>query len=370
MPKGRRGRGRPRGATSSTKSRGTQTMKKVSQKGAYKKNVKNQMALRRAPIVETKQRVSSDIARLNGFVPGSNSPTNVAQPLNWRSLVVDDAFTSIPLNSFMRTQRGLEEWEMIGNTLFSKFLNFKLQVRFPEGKNVELFSTQQNDQDPPGTLYECPNKMIEQPTKLYLICGWVTQNFNAPIETLKDAQGNVLPGQRPERENVTVTDLQNYLSNQLRPYFDDQYDKLEFRPRETTNIKIDKYVRIKPDMSSAIGTQAVPIREHISEAVSPPARYEMPAHGSIPQVNKSHSWKTNRKITYTQGENTSFSTDNQHLYPNDSWIPFAVLYNPDYLQQLQNVVAEDPNDPKVAGRFKQVQFMEYRWNDAHYYTDS
>lgn len=349
----------------------TKTMKKVSRKGAYKKNVKNQMALRRAPIVETKQRVSSDIARINGFMPGSDSFGNTAQPLNWRSLVTDDAFTLIPLNSYYRQQRGLEEWEVIGNTLFSKFLNFKLQFRFPESKDIQMFSTQQNGADPPGTLYPVLNKMIERPTKVYLICGWVTQNFNCPLERLTNAAGTPLAGQRPQRDAATQDDLNNYISNQLRPYFDDQYDKLEFRPRETTNIKIDKYIRLKPDMSSAVGTQAVPITESVvSDTATPPnvMRYSIPAHGSIPQINRSHNWKTNRKVTYTQGANTSFASDNQNLYPNDSWIPFCVIYNPDYEQQLENTVANE--EYEMEGRFLQIQMMQYRWNDAHYYTDS
>ena len=49
MPVRKSTRGRPVGSTSATKSRGTQTMKKVSKKGAYNKGVKNQMILRRYP---------------------------------------------------------------------------------------------------------------------------------------------------------------------------------------------------------------------------------------------------------------------------------------------------------------------------------
>lgn len=362
MPKGAgrgRGRGRPKGSTNKPKA----VMKKVSGKGAYKNNVKNQMALRRAPIVETKQRVSSDIGRLNGFMPGDTTPLGYAQPLNWRPLVADDAFTLIPMNSFTRIQRGLNEWEMIGNTVFSKFLNAKFEFNFPDGKDLTLYSTQSNNNglEPPGTPYQVPNKMIQESTKLYLICGWITQNWNCPLEREVNSGGQALEGQRPQRDAATTGQLENYISNQLRPYFDDQYDKLEFRPRETTNIKIEKYVRIKPDLSHAIGTQALPDTTAGGQSVVDP-------QGSIPDVRKSWSQKINRKVFYTQGANTSFSADNQNLYPNDSWIPFAVIYNPDYLQQVGNTV---PNaDPKYAGRFSQVQMMRYRWNDAHYYTDS
>lgn len=349
------------------KTRGKAPMKKVTRKGAYKKGVKKQMALRRAPIVETKQRVSSDIARLNGYLPGSSSSTNAAQPLNWRNLVTDDAFTLIPLRSFLRTQRGMQEWEIQGSNIFSKYLNFKLQFRFPESKDIALFSTQTNGSDPPGTPYNVTNKMIEKPTKVYLICGWITQNYNAPLDALVDQYGVPIPGQRPERDQVEQDDLHNYISNQLRPYFNDQYDKLEFRPKATTNIKIDKYVRLKPNMSSAVGTQAVPNTIWQNPDMTP-TTYEILAHGSIPQVNKTHSWKTNRKIYLTEGAQTSFAEDKQNLYPNDAWLPFAVIYNPDFEQQQANTVAE--TDPALAGRFSAVQMMEYRWNDAHYYTDS
>lgn len=354
----RRGRGRPK--------KSSQPVKKVTAKGAYKSNVKNQMALRRAPIVETKQRVSSDTARINGYMPGSNALGNVAQPLNWRSLVIDDAFTLVPINSFYRVQRGLEEWEIIGNTVFSKFLNMKFQFQFPEGKDITLFSTQVNNngQEPVGTPYSVPNKMIQESTKLYLITGWITQNWNCPLDRERMSNGLAHEGQRPQRDEATQGDLLRYISNQLRPYFDDQYDKLEFRPRETTNIKIDRYTRIKPSHDSAIGTQPVPLVQG-SDSEGQTVQY---ATGSVPQVNKTWRVKTNRKITYTQGANTTFPADNQNLYPNDCWLPFAVIYNPDFENQVVNNL---PNqDAKFAGRFSQVQMMRYRWNDAHYFTDS
>ena len=367
------GRGRPktqrhisRSSAYGPKGRRGGLMKKVTRKGAYKKNVKNQLTLRRAPIVETKQRVSSDIARINGYEPGDNDVNNHNQPLNWRSIIVDDAFTMIPIDSFYRNVRGLEEYQMIGNTIFSKFLNMKFQFQFPEGKNIEMFSTQVNNsgQDPIGTPYQVPNKMIQESTKLYLICGWVTQNWNCPLNVELDEHSDPIAGQRPQRDQATQEELRRYIENQLRPYFDDQYDKLEFRPKTTTNIKIEKYTRIKPDLTHAIGTQAHPVVQGFNEQ----GQTVTFATGSIPQVNKSWSQKTNRKITYTDGAETSLSTDKQNLYPNDSWLPFAVIYNPDYQQQLSNMILS--TNPEEQGRFTQVQMMRYRFNDAHYYTDS
>ena len=130
----RRAPGRPKGA---------KNMKKVTPRGAYKRNVKDQMMIRRAPLVETKQRTHSIIAGLNGhgvYVRDTEGDPNavqpfltegdVKQPLNWRRLLNDDAFTNIPLQSFLRNSRGLYDYQMIGDQLTSKWLNLRVEVRF------------------------------------------------------------------------------------------------------------------------------------------------------------------------------------------------------------------------------------------------
>lgn len=340
-------------------------MKKVSKKGAYKKSVKNQMSLRRAPIVETKQRVHSDIATLLGYPVTAPTVPAVAgdiQPANFQSIIPTTAFTLLPLNSFYRNTHGFEEWDVIGNSIFSKYLNVKVQVRFPHNEKVYL-PVPEAEGKPPGTMYDVDNVMIQSPSKVYLICGWVTQNWNCPIEG-ETAAGVPIVGSRPSRDEATQAQLIEYITRQLKPYFDDSSDKLMFRERETSNIKIDKYVQFKPNLDNAIATQAVPTVEHISEAVSPPARYELPAHGSIPDVMRSWSTKTNRKIHLTDGGQDGVS--GQNLYPNHTWLPFAVIYNPSYDTQEAAWTVDEANP----GRFTKVQALQYRFNDAHYFTDS
>ena len=151
-------------------------MKKVTARGAYKKNVKDQMIKRRAPLVETKQRTHSNIAGLNGYGvylrdPDGDPNTVQAfltegdskQPLNWRRILNDDAFTNIPLMSFLRNSRGLYDHQMIGDQLTSKWLNLRLEVRFPQGeilyKNTSLGSETTR------------NMMIQENYKLYMIAG-------------------------------------------------------------------------------------------------------------------------------------------------------------------------------------------------------
>ena len=366
---GRVGRARGRPAQRG----GAQYVKKKTKRGAYKKSAKNQMAIRRAPIVETKQRVHSDIAAINGYLPGGGSLVN---PLNWRTLVTDDAFTLLPLSSYYRNSHGFNEWNVIGHNIFSKYLNLKMQLRFPQNELMTFT-------DPEGGSYTAQNKMIQDPTKVYLICGWITQSMNYPVN-------NSPSPSLPAQAQADVDAIETYITQQLKPYFDDDEDKLQFRPKQTTNIKIEKYVQLRPKLDSAIGTQAVPIHTmsttfdgQMTAVSSAQGTYNYgptytsgtagsvrsststSGHGSIPEVSKSHSWKCMKKIALTEGKEAAFPNDKQNLLPNNSWLPFAVIYNPNFEQQVQNTLV-DPN----TGRFTQVQFMEYRHNDAHYFTDS
>lgn len=340
-------------------------MKKVSKKGAYKKSVKNQMSLRRAPIVETKQRVSSDIAQINGYAPiEPGSPVHsdfYVQPVNFRPIVPASAFEFIPLDSFYRNSHGFEEYNCIGNAIFSKFLKLKLQVRFPNNELISL-PVPEAEQPAPGATYQVGNQMLEDPTKLYLICGWVTQNWNCPIDGATTAVP--LAGARPSRDSATQEQLKDYIQRQLEPYFDDSTDKLMFREKVTSNIKIEKYVRIKPDTTHAIGTQAVPSSTEINADLS---QRQIEATGSIPDVNKSWTTTTKRKIHLTEGTDVAGPNDKQNLYPNHSWLPFACLYNPSWVKQASHFIMGGGAEQY---RFTNVQCIQYRFNDAHYFTDS
>lgn len=184
-----------------------------------------------------------------------------------------------------------------------------------------------------------------------------------PIEG-ETAQGTPITGSRPSRSEATQQQLLEYINRNLKPYFDTSSDKLMFREKETSNIKIEKYVQFKPNLQHAVGTQARPDIEHISDPPgSPVERYLLPAHGSIPDVMRTWSTKTNRKIHLTDGGQDSYG---ENLYPNHSWLPFMCLYNPSYDTQ-EDAWETDTDNP---GRFKKVCAIQYRYNDAHYFTDS
>lgn len=352
MPRGRGGRGRGRGRTATTRN----VRKLTSAKQAYKKPVKNQMMMRRAAVVETKVRVDSDTAANNGHTEENDWDTPLAwKPLGYSSLVgVADlgtnAFTWIPLSSFTRNSRGLGDDQMIGSNITSKYLKVKCQFRFPNDQYILKESG--GDITKPAERHL--NKFIQNQCKLYFICGWVTKDMGRPIQIS-------YPGDGLLASQVTEASLARYVCDQVEPYFNDDTDKLEFRPKVTTNIKIEHYSRVKPNLTETIPTQGDPGRTWTNNN-------EEAASGSIPDVYKSYTFKTGRKIQMTLGTpaaNNVEPADTQNFYPNDSWLPFCIAYNPDY-EELLKQYAED-TDPEYVQRVCQIQF---RHNSAHYFTDS
>jgi hypothetical protein len=340
-------------------------MKKIrTAKQAYRKGVRNQMMLRRAGVVETKVRVDSDVAAINGHT----EENDWSQPLAWKPLGYSDlmgvanlgtnAFTWIPLQSFTRISRGLGDDQMIGSNLTSKYLKVKCQFRFPNNNYILRESGGDITKEDERNL----NVFIENQCKLYFICGWVTKQLGRPIQISQAGDGFLA-------KQVDQAFLARYVCDQVEPYFNDDTDKLEFRPKSTTNIKIVHYSRVKPALNSAIATQGKPYEawtNNLGENVN-----AVEAHGSIPDVYKSFTFKTGRKMQLTLGvpaaENAS-GTDTQNYYPNDSWIPFCIAYNPDYEELLKQF--EEAPSPGSEPYYQQVCQIQFRHNSAHYFTDS
>lgn len=349
-------------------------------KQANKKGMKNQMMLRRQPLVETKQRIEADIAFMNGH----NTEHDWENPLAYRSLSLANAFTHIPIEVFTRNSQGFQEYQMIGSSITSRFLKTKFDFRFPFNNFVANESGAVIDPALPGFDPSKRNKnmIISSPVRLYLICGWVTNPTNFPLQ-------NNLGG--VSAQNATQNDISQHIIDELKPYFDDRSDKMSFRPRETTNIKIESYRRIKPNHNEAIGSAPVPSTTYAPAPLGTTTTI-VHGHGSVPNVHRSHSFKCPGKITYTLGQPavptdpalTPPQADTQNFYTNNNWLPFAVIYNPDFENLLEQYAGDKatsdcpvtsgppgPDDCPLEDQYQQkVCWIEYRYNSAHYYTDS
>lgn len=370
MPKGPPNPNRP---TYKSARRGKKRyMKKVSAKGAYKKNVKFQTMARRAPLVETKQRTSSIIASLNGhgvsLMPESQDPNgtqnyltdgDAKQPLNWHIVPNDDAFYNIPMSSLLRNHRGLKDYQMIGDTITAKWLNTRIEIRFPAGEIINASPSSGSDTS--------RNVMIQQHYKVYLIWGWITTPLNAPIA---DSSGD-----RKIVSNVTQLDLTQHIISQIKPYFDDNVDPLSFTPKQSTSFKIEKYIRVKPNLNEAIPSQAIP--HHVGGNAEEPLI--VPPTGSIPNAMRNHNFTINRKIKYDEGYPATPGTqvDYENNFINNSWLPVCILYCPQFAEAnaVPNYLGGvTPVDPASRNQFtpneRRCQHLFVRWNDQLNYTDS
>ena len=302
--------------------KGSKNLKKTSKTGAYAKDKKKNFQIRRAPFVETKRRVHSEIAKLNSAVDGTPS-THYQQPITGLSVDNDDAYTLLDLASYYRNSNGFKDHNCIGDSIFSKYLKLKLTVQFPEGTN-----------------------MVVNPVKVYLITGWVTQPPGWTDETT------------PTDVGATASNLRAHISQQLQEYFDDKEDYLRFMEKQTSNIKIEKWQSIAPNLNKAIA--AVPGQIDVETDPSKPPSIR--TTGAVPPINRSFTWKTMRKVHLTEGTaiatgNDAPNPDTQNLYPNhNNWLPFAIIYNRNF-DRMRNANNEDTK-------------MVVAWNDIHYYTDS
>lgn len=287
---GRRGTGVGRALVNTTK------------KGAYRPAKKNNFQKRRAPFVETKSRTHAEMAEGSSTDPN----INIGNPLVYSMVKNDDAFTHLRLYSFTSMTRGLGEMQMIGSSVYSRFLKAKVSFLYPTGEN-----------------------QLTVPTNQYLVHGWV----KAPMQ-LTDLTTPVV-------YNTNRQNIQDYVAQRTMPFFNEREDKLKFIPKSNTGIKILGYRKIKNNKNAEFSTEGA--------AVGP--------------VNMSCTWRINRKISYEQGYPnpaivTGLGPNDDFNFVNSSWLPFALIYNPQFgsLPQGQNP------DPKTV--------IRVAYNDCHWFSDS
>lgn len=309
-------RSQPKLTPKKKKPANAKNLKKTTAKGAYKKGAKKNFQKRRAPFVETKKRVHAEISLLNTSTGGVVS-TNYLNPILGLTIPNNDAFTLLNLASYYRQSHGFEEHNMIGDNIYSKYLKLKLQIRFPEGES-----------------------QIVNPVKVYFITGWCTAPMNLTSNT------------DTVEADATQATLFAHITNQLKEYFDDREDFLRFRENTTSNVKILHWKQIKPTLTTAIAAPPALLsnQDDSNRTV-----------GAPPMVNRSFTWTTMKKMHLSEGKsqatgNDAPKPDIQNLYPNNQWLPFAIIYNPEFAR-MRDVDNEDTQ-------------MTMAYNDVHYFTDS
>ena len=138
----------------------------------------------------------------------------------------------------------------------------------------------------------------------------------------------------PTAAETNQININDHINQRLVDYFNEKTDKLRFIPASVHNdIKILGYRKVKPDRNSSIGVPNALITS--STAGEDPQQV-----GSVPNVNMSCTWSVNRKVHYEAGVGLS-STNSQRMFPNTSWLPFTVVYNPDFESFSANATAPE-----------------------------
>lgn len=268
--------------------------KRAKARNTYRK--RKNFSAKRGPLVETKK--------------NPDGPSNTKIP-------DDSPALFIAVSSFMKMYKGIEIDQFLGKDIFSKYISMKLNFRFPQGE----FGIVKN-------------------YRLQLIHGWMVAPF---------ALDNYVA---PKKAEANIIDLETIITNRIQPAFNQAADRMTFRDKEKRIYKIEGKQWIRPNRNNQINH---PQDASVLVEGSTATEYQL---GGPPDVFKQIHWKPMRKVRYTYTANVG-GTPSPPLpfyYPNEAWIPFVVIYAPDYA----NVGKIGDDDYKVS----------LDVSNCHWYTDS
>lgn len=308
-------------------------LKTTTRKGAYGKGAKRNFQKRRAPFVETKQQTDQIVAIKAGVTTATPVDdillTTEQQSINFGTFVqggtnLPNTLTVFPVQAFLQMNNGLGTTDIVGASVFSRYLKTKIEFQLPWGQN-----------------------QIKHPCDMYLIHGWVTLPLGANDHTT------------PSRTDMTRENVQDHIQEQVIEYFNQRTDKLQYIPKKTNNLKIEGYRKLKLKNHTQMGAQATWLADGSS----------IFSYGSPPLINMECNWTTKRKVHYVQGKSLlppgPSGTSLPHMYPNYTWLPFFALYVPSAIDFLSDVTYPGP-DPQT----NNPPQMFIRYNSAHYFSDS
>lgn len=319
----------------------SKNLKKTTRRGAYKPARKKQMAIRRAPLVET--------LKYQAY-PEANHTQALSRTVAYNN-VMNDAFIAgyrqeldIP-NDGVSTAAG-QGPTCKGRDVYVKLSAMKLKFTFPQN----IFSIR--------TAYAPPE----------VIHGWIKKTmFKTSLTT-------------PQPEAVNREHFVDVINQALTAQFNENNDKLDFADRRPTEYVILGRKKIYPNRNKSINQFQQGLTNHAiiaadqdfpnpgdNTSVLPVAASgstnpgSMSVLASLPPVYHTVRWPVNRKIGLQRSTAWEPATPVvNRFYPADSWIPFCIVFNPSYAQQVNDTDEEH-------GTRGQIVVAN---NSVIYYTDS
>ena len=265
-------------------------LKKTTKKGAYKPAVKKQFMKRRNPFVENKVRNEREFSNSLDPLRDQSVFGTFPDPTNFQDIPVDDAFTLILPAPFYSMNRGLNHNEMIGDSIYAKYLKTKLQFIAPQGAYL-----------------------VDYPSNMYLIHGFCTAPINATSLTT------------PSVQNVTYTNIFNHIRHYVKEYYNERKDTLDFPEKRERHIEFLGNRKLKVNKNEDFAIQGYGGSVGTSTL------------GALAPINISCKWTLMKKVHYDKGSNLAANGDPATYpmadfnYPNlEDKLPFIIIYNPQF----------------------------------------
>ena len=342
------GRGTRKGTAGRPKGKGKanpKNMKKTTKLGAYAKNRKKQMSIRRGPLVETFKYQSS---------PSSNESIRLSRTTAYNN-IMNRAFIAgyrqsldVPFDGLSTDATpglGVHVGDLRGPTcrgrdVYSKLTALKMRFEFPE--NIHSIRT-----------------AYMQPIVYW---GWIKKTaFRTTAMT-------------PAPSAVTEEFFKDLIDHELQAQFNEANDRLDFVDFRTSQYKIIGKRKIFPKldnniskltMQSNVENLALP---QVDTSVAPlpggtraDGNEPMSYLGSTPPVFHTCRWEVNRKIGLQRTTAWDGGGSNEQFYPADCYVPFCFVFNPSFANQIDSTPITGSTD------HGQIQVS---FNSVHYYTDS
>lgn len=213
----------------------------------------------------------------------NGNPTTGLLPLTTTS-----AFTMIAPHSYLFRKQGMEEGQMIGDSVYGRYLGTKLRFIFPAGSN---------------SLFES--------TKLWVYYVTVHQEMALTKYTSPTMDGASAPSK---------TQIENHIANQLKEFYDSKQDRMEFNER-LTGFRIDRTHQVKADRNAQLS-----MPQNASSATT--------GWGTVGDQFVNHSWDIKQKLHYQPWNTTEGGDDSHYLNrPGKAGYKAIVIFNPDYEHQ-------------------------------------
>lgn len=197
-----------------------------------------------------------------------------------------------------------ESPHFVGKGIHPRYLKTKLLFKFPSG-----------------------DRAINEAMRIQLVWGFIKKPFM------------LTPYTTPKADEVELSQLKEMTWNQVGREYDSVLDQLKFNIKRPNNYYITGRRWIKPDRRHRIGAT----QNYVLGADGLP---DVRSTGGPPQIKEVISWKMGKQWRLQKSGDLEEEDENVFYYNNENFIPFFLIYNPDYAnvrQAPENY--QGPSDP-------------------------